>query len=575
MLSSHSVPQLMSSPHVEQKICNLLQDCNFKQLKQIHGFIITNSLTRTIEISSRFLRRTTEFGRMDYSELVFSSIRAKCHPEIFLWNNMLRGYAHNGPSEKCIHLFDKMPERGLEPNGYTYPYVLKACLDLGNERDGKKIHCRILKTGFGSVSSVCNSVFDFYMKIGSFGNFGELGHARIGKLDDAMKVLNEMTVKPVELWNRMVSGCVDIGEVRYARRLFDEMPERDSVSWNSMISGYAKVGDVKNAEDLFRQMPEKNVVSWTTMIGVFANSGDFKAARRIFDVMPERNVVSWNCMISKYAQHEKFKEALDLFVQMQLEGVVSDGFTLVSALSACAHLGALEFGKWIHFHLIRDELHLGEIVGTALIEMYAKCGDIDKALVLFIKMFKKDVFCWNVMIKSAAIHGRFKVAIDLFSTMLNNGFIPNDFTFTSALFACNHGGLVDEGGKIFDSMKRDFGIDPKIEHYGCLIDLLGRNGRLEEAHLLAREMPFEPDIAVWGALLGGCRVRRDTELAERVMEKIVELRSNESGVYVLLSNIYALASQWPEAQRAREKMEDGRIWKKAGWSSVLEADSGS
>lgn len=488
---------------------------------------------------------------------------------------MLRGYSHSGPSEKCIHLFDEMPQRGLEPNRYTYPFVLKACSDLGNERDGKKVHCRILKTGFGSVFSVSCSVFDFYMKIGSCSKFGQLGHSRIRQLGDAMRVFDEMKVKPVGLWNRMVSGYVDIGEVGYARLVFDEMPERDTVSWNSLISGYAKGGDVKNAEDLFKRMPEKNVVSWTTMIGVFANSGDFKAARRVFDEMPERNAVSWNCMISQYTQREKFREALDLFVQMQLEGVVSDGFTLVSALSACAHLGALEFGKWIHFHLIKDELHLGAKVGTALIEMYAKCGEVDKAFVIFIKMDKKDAFCWNVMIKSFAINGRFKDAIDIFSMMLKKGFKPNDFTFTSALFACNHGGLVDEGDKIFNSMKRDFGIDPKIEHYGCLIDLLGRNGQLEVALLLAREMPFEPDIAVWGALLGGCRVKRDTELAQKVMEKIVELRSNESGVYVLLSNIYALAGQWPEAQRARKKMEDERIWKKAGWSSVLEAGAGS
>ncbi|XP_077240230.1 pentatricopeptide repeat-containing protein At3g29230-like [Tasmannia lanceolata] len=544
--------------YVEQKISFLLENCTFKQLKQIHGLLITSSLNQNIQIYSKFHRRSTEFGTMEYSEQLFSSDDGILQPEIFLWNNMIRGYAYNGPYEKCIYMFDKMPQRDIIPNAYTYPFVLKVCLNLKNLIVGIKIHCQVLKSGFEDVSSIANSLLNFYIGI--------------GKMDEARKVFDGMIDKPIELWNRMISEYVDTGELEYARRVFDEIPKRDLVSWNSMISGYSKVGDIENARYLFKRMPEKNVISWTSMIRAFANSGDLTTARKLFDEMPERNIISWNSMISHYSRHGKFREALDLFVQMQLEGPTPDGYAFTSVLNACSHLGALNIGQWIHFYLIKDGFQIGEIVGTSIIEMYAKCGDIDRAFKVFIKMVKKDVFCWNVMIKSLAIHGRIEDAIRIFLMMQKKGFKPNDFTFSSTLFACSHGGMVEDGRRIFNSMKRDFGIDPKIEHYGCLIDLLSRNGQLEEAEVLAREMPFEPDIAVWGALLGGCRVRNDFKLAEKVMEKISELRSNESGVYVLLSNIYASAGRWPEALSAREKMEDEGIWKRTGCSSVLGID---
>ncbi|KAL5981547.1 hypothetical protein ACLOJK_015609 [Asimina triloba] len=559
-------------PHlIDEKISLLLLHCTFKQLKQIHGFTIRNSLlNRSIQIPSKLLRRSTEFGHMEYAELIFPTLQGgKLHPEVFLWNQMIRGYAHNGPYEKCMHLFERMPERNLEPNRYTYPYVLKVCAELGNLREGTKIHCQVLKGGLDCILAVGSALMDFYGKLGSSSDYSEMGCIDNGRLNDAQKIFDSLVMKPVELWNRMICHCLDSGDLQSGRSLFDKMPERDVVSWNSMISGYAADGDVRTAEYLFRQMPEKNVVSWTSMTGAFANSGELRTARALFNEMPERNTVSWNAMISNYNRHGRFQDALDLFIQMQAEGVALDGFTFVSALSACAHLGALEFGKWVHFYLIKGMFQSQVIIGTALIEMYAKCGDADSAFRVFIKLFEKDVICWNVMIKSLAINGKAEDAINVFSMMMKQEFKPNSVTFTSALFACNHGGLVEKGCRIFETMKRDFGIEPKIEQYGCLIDLLSRNGRIEEAEILARGMPFEPDVVVWGSLLGGCRVKSDVELAGKVMERITELRSNESGVYALMSNIFAMEGKWLEALKAREKLDKDSIQKMAGSSSVL------
>ncbi|XP_021293186.1 pentatricopeptide repeat-containing protein At3g29230-like [Herrania umbratica] len=543
-------------------ISNLLPHCTLNQLKQIHALIITTSLCQNFHIFSTFLRRSTEFGSMVYSDLIFSKMGTPFYSQIMPWNIMVRGYAFNGPLEDCLSVFDELPHRGLKPDNYTYPYVLNSCAQLGLCRKSQNVHCQILKSGFESSFEVSNSLFNMYLKMQASLKVNK------GERSGARKVFDDMPVKPVEVWNQMIYQCVCNGNVSSAIDLFVSMPVKDVISWNTMILGYSRVGELSKARDLFERIPEKNVVSWTSMIGAYADARDLDTARKIFEKMPCRNVVSWNSMISSYTKHERFQEALDLFEQMQLEGVVSDEYTFVSVLSACSHLGALEIGKRIHF-LIQDWPRLGVIVRTALVDMYAKCGDISRAFTLFIKIKKNDVFCWNVMIKSLAIHGRTEDAIRIFFLMQKDGLKPNDFTFTSVLFACSHGGLVEEGRKIFYSMERDFGVSPKLEHFGCFVDLLSRNGQLEEAQLLVKDMPYKPDIAIWGALLGGCRVRSDLKLAEKVIERATKLDSKESGVHVLSSNIHASVGQWPQALNARLKMEERKVLKKVGSSTIV------
>ncbi|KAJ9139896.1 hypothetical protein P3X46_030588 [Hevea brasiliensis] len=551
--------------NLQLKISNLLPKCTFQHLKQIHALIIAASLYQNTQFFSRFLRRSTEFGSMDYSNLIFSQMDHDFNTETLLWNAMIRGYAFNGPFEKCISMFDEMPLKDLKPDNYTYPYVLNSCCELGHCRKGKRVHCQIIKSGFESSFAVAYSLFNMYTKMPASLDMGLPDNY---KLSDVRKSFDDMFMRPVEVWNKMISEYVSFGDVRSARQLFEAMPERDVVSWNSMISGYVKMGEVENARELFGWMPEKNVISWTLMIGAYADTGDLKAARRFFEKMPHRNVVSWNSMISSYTKQGKFVEASNLFVQMHSEDVIPDGYTFVSVLSACSNLGDLEYGKYIHY-LIGDLSQWEVMVGTALIEMYASCADVNRSFAVFLKITNKDVFCWNVMIKSLAINGRTEDAVKIFYLMQKSRLKPNDFTFTSALFACSHGGMVEQGRRIFNSMEKDYKISPKIEHFGCFIDLLSRNGQLEEAMLLVNNMPFEPDIAIWGALLGGCSTRNDLKLAEEVAERATDLEAEESGVYVLLSNIYASVGQWPEALDARGRMEQKKIRKDAGSSLVF------
>ncbi|KAK4489545.1 hypothetical protein RD792_005354 [Penstemon davidsonii] len=502
---------------------------------------------------------------MEYANLIFAQMGGLSNTEITLWNAMIRGYAYNGPFQNCLSLFDEMTLRGLKPNNFTYPYVLTSCSQMGLFNKGQKFHCWIIKSGFECAFPVGIALFDFYVK--KFESL-EMGMARNGSFDDVRLIFDGMCERTVDLCNKMISKYVSIGNMKSGRKVFDEMPEKDLVSWNTMISGYAKAGEVANARVLFERMPQRNVVTWTTMLGAYAGIGEIETAMNFFENMPERNVVSWNCMMSSYNQKGKFQQALDLFIQMQSKGIEPDSFTFVSALSACSNLINLESGKWVHT-LIRDWSNMSVIVGTTLAEMYANCGDIDKAFTIFIKTGNKDVFCYNVMIKSLAIHGRSKDATKIFHLMQKRGLKMNDFTFSCALFACSHGGLVGEGREIFKIMERDFSITPKLEHYCCMIDLLCRNDRLEEAESFINDMKVEPDIAIWGALLGGCRERGNLALGERIVSKAIELRSNEPGVHALLSNIHASMGQWSEALQARKVMEENGIWKQTGSSSII------
>lgn len=559
-------PKIRRMPcHLQLKISKVLPKCTFQHLKQIHAVIIAASLIQNTQFFSRFLRRCTEFGSMDYSNLIFYQMGRDLIRETLLWNAMIRGYAFNGPVEKCISMFDEMPRIELKPDNYTYPYVLNSCCELGRNRKGKKVHCQIIKSGFESSFAVAYSLFNMYTKMPAS---IDMGLADDYKLIDARKVFDDMCMRPIEVWNRMISEYVSFGDVRSARELFEAMPERDVVSWNSMISGYVKNGAVETARELFEWMPEKNVISWTMMIGVYADTGDLETARSIFEKMPHRNVVSWNSVISSYTKHGKFVEATNLFVQMYSEGVIPDGYTFVAVLSACSNLGDLEYGKYIH-SLIGDFFQWEVMVGTALIDMYARCGDVNRSFVVFFKIANKDVFCWNVMIKSLAISGRTKDAVKIFHLMQKSQLKPNHFTFTSVLFACSHGGMVEQGRRIFYSMEKQYNISPKIEHFGCFIDLLSRNGQLEEAMLVVNNMPYKPDIAIWGALLGGCSTRNDLKFAKEVAERATDLEIEESGVYVLLSNIYASVGQWPEALDARGKMEQKKMRKETGTSLVF------
>jgi len=340
---------------------------------------------------------------------------------------------------------------------------------------------------------------------------------------------------------------------------------------NGLIHLYSVSDAVDLSRKLFDASLSEDVVTWTAVINGYVKVGRIEDARQLFDKMPERNVVSWSAMIAGYAQMGFLKEALELFSEMQACGFRPNHASIVGALTACASLGALDQGRWVHAYVDRNQLELDAKLGTALVDMYAKCGCIEMACRVFEDMPCKDVFTFTVLISGLSNHGMSGRAIELFRLMQSEGVNPNGVTFICVLTACSRMGLVEEGLQIFESMRDRYGIEPGVEHYGCMVDLLARAGMLQEAEQLVRKMSMVPDSFVLGSLLNACRVHGNIELGEEMVKRLMERGLDYSGVHTLLSNIYASANKWDGVVKVRGQMEEKEVRKVPG-CSLIEVD---
>ncbi|KAI3513520.1 hypothetical protein L1887_20856 [Cichorium endivia] len=341
---------------------------------------------------------------------------------------------------------------------------------------------------------------------------------------------------------------------------------------NSILDMYMKCDDITDGHKVFDEMTDRDVISWNSLIYGHIKLGQIKKARELFERMTEKSIASWTAMISGYTRIGSYEDALHIFRMMQLTGVKPDWISLLSVLPACTQLGALELGKWIHFYAEKNGFLEKISVCNALIEMYSKSGNIHQARQLFDKMLQRDVISWSTMIGGLANHGKAPEAIKLFQDMQNTTIKPNKITFVGLLSACAHAGLLQMGLNYFDSMKKDYNLDPGIEHYGCLVDLLGRTGYLDRAFELVKTMPMKPDSAIWGSLLSSCRTKGNLEMAVIAMEHLLELEPEDVGNYVMLSNIYADLGRWDGVSRVR-KLIRGKIMSKTPGCSSIEVDN--
>ncbi|XP_019702229.1 pentatricopeptide repeat-containing protein ELI1, chloroplastic [Elaeis guineensis] len=338
----------------------------------------------------------------------------------------------------------------------------------------------------------------------------------------------------------------------------------------ALLDMYARAGDVASARRLFEDMPERRLVSSTAMMTCYAKLGDLQQARQLFDEMDQRDCVCWNTMIDGYTQHGRPNESLALFRRMLRSSARPNEVTVISVLSAVAQLGSLPSGKWVHSYIknIKNRIEFNAKVGTALIDMYCKCGSLEDACLVFHTIKDKDVVVWNSMIGGYAMHGNSKEALKLFSKLHAEGFQPTDITFIAVLNACSHSGLVSEGRELFHMMEKEYRIEPKVEHYGCMVDLLGRAGLVDEAYELVRSLKFVPDTVMWGSLLAACRLHKNMALGEKIANYLVGTGLANSGTYVLLSNIYAAVGNWEEVARVRTLMKGSGVQKEPGCSSI-------
>lgn len=511
---------------------------------------------------------------------------------------MIRGFSLSSSPEIAFEFYVKMISSGVIPNSYTFPFVLKSCAKTKVTQEGRQIHGQVLKFGLDSDAFVHTSLINMY--------------AQNGELGDAHLVFDKSLLRDAVSYTALITGYVSIGYMENARKLFDEIPIRDVVSWNAMIAGYLQTGQHEEALAFFRDMIGANVVpnestlvtvlsacaqsgsldfgkwvrSWidkhglgfnihlvNALIDMYSKCGDLDMAFDLFEGLEQKDVISWNVMIGGYTHMSCYKEALVIFRRMLRSNIEPSDVTFLSILPACANLGALDLGKWIHAYIDKNFQNSNNIsLWTSLIDMYAKCGSIDAAQQVFNGMKQKSLASWNAMISGLAMHGLADKALELFSRMTSEGFKPDEITFVAILSACSHAGWLDLGRMYFSSMIKDYAISPDLQHYGCMVNLLGRAGLFDEAEALIQNMEMKPDGAIWGSLLGACRVHKRVELGESVAKHLFELEPDNPGVYVLLSNIYAGAGRWDDVARIRTLLNNKGMKKVPGCSSI-EMDS--
>lgn len=532
-------------------------------------------------------------GNLHYAERIFNYIDI---PGLFIYNLVIKAFTKNGSFRKAVLLFRQLREEGLSPDNFTYPFVFKAIGCLGEVREGEKVYGFVVKSGLEFDTYVCNSLMDMY--------------AEVGRVQNLRQVFEEMPQRDVVSWNVLISGYVKCRRYEDAVDVFRRMQQQSSLRpneatvvstlsacialkmlelgkeihryvreqlgftikiGNALVDMYCKCGHLSIAREIFNDMPIKTVICWTSMVSGYVNCGQLDEARELFERSPVRDVVLWTAMINGYVQFNRFDDAVALFREMQIKRVSPDRFTLVALLTGCAQLGTLEQGKWIHGYIDENKIMIDAVVGTALIEMYAKCGFIEKSLEIFNGLKEKDTASWTSIICGLAMNGKTSKALELFAEMVQTGVKPDDITFIGVLSACSHGGLVEEGRKHFRSMTAVYQIEPKLEHYGCLIDLLGRAGQLDEAEELIEKSPNvnnEVIVPLYGALLSACRTHGNVEMGERVAKRLVGIESGDSSVHTLLANIYASADRWEDVTKVRRKMKDLGVKKVPGCSSV-------
>ncbi|XP_057840102.1 pentatricopeptide repeat-containing protein At1g15510, chloroplastic [Cryptomeria japonica] len=565
----------------------------------------------------------TQNGALDQA---LSLLKEMPRSDVVSWNAMVAGYTQNGFAEEALEAFKQMQLAGLKPNATTFASILPAYAKKGSLEQGMAIHQSIIESGLSSDVIVASALLDMY--------------AKRGFINKACKLFDKMSQRNVISWTAMVSGYAHNGFSEEALESFKQMQlvgvKPNSTTFASILSTSAKVVDLEQGREIHQRLIESgylsDVVVLNALIDMYAKYGSILKARELFDKMFQRNVVSWTALISGYAKNGLVEKALETFKQMQSAGVKPNSATIASILPACAKIGALEQGMNIHQSIIEGGFLADVVVVNALIDMYAKCGSMQKAVKLFDKTSQRDVISWTAMIAGYAQNGLVEKALETFRQMELAGVKPNSTTFASILPACakmgaleqgmdihqsiieigllsdvvvvnalidmyakcgsiqkahelfdkmsqrdvvswtaliaGHAGLVDEGCKYFNGVSDSYCITPIIDHYVCMVDLLARAGNLEETLNFIIKMPTKPEVVVWICLLDACRSHKNIGLGVFTTNILSELDPKNAATYVLMSNIYAEVGKWDEVQKVRRLMKDKRIKKIPGCSWI-------
>ncbi|KAK1388795.1 Vegetative storage protein [Heracleum sosnowskyi] len=526
----------------------------------VHDHAERNGFDKDVFVSTALVDFYVKCGCLGDARKVFDGM---CERDVVAWNAMISGASLHGLYEEMIELVVRMQDAGLVLNSSTVVSVLPAIGEASVLSDGKAVHGYCVRRGFSGEVMVGTGLLDMY--------------AKCGLLDYARKIFGKMGVKNEVSWSAMIGACIICDSTREALVLYDRMIIENAVSPSPVILGIvlracAKLIDLSKGRRIHAYSMKAgflvDLMVGNTLLSMYAKCGIIDDATKFLDEMEWKNPVSFSAVISGCVQNGYAEAALKFFQRMQVSKIKPDVATMIGLLPACSYLAALQHGACGHSYSIVRGFSADISICNALTDMYCKCGKVDVARLVFDRMHTRDIVSWNAMIVGYGVHGLGTKAISMFYDMLAEGWKPDDVTFIGLLSACSHSGLVVEGKRFFLSMTQEFNIFPRIEHYLCMVDLLGRAGLLNEAQDFIKMMPIQPDVRIWSALLAACRVHKNVELGEVVSKNIHSLGPESTGNFVLLSNIYSAAGRWDDAADIRNLQRDSGYKKLPGCSWV-------
>ncbi|XP_059647433.1 pentatricopeptide repeat-containing protein At4g35130, chloroplastic [Cornus florida] len=528
--------------------------------QKVHSKVIKMGFDSDLYVCNSLIAMYAKLGHIKLAERVFENMLVR---DLVSWNSMISGYVSVSDGWGALMCFREMHSFGMQSDRFSMisslgASSLECCL-----LNGKEIHCQVIRSGFELDLMVQTSLIDMYGKCGA--------------VDNAERLFNIISQKTIVVWNAMLGGYALNARPLESFACMKTMQEvdqliPDTITLINLLPSCAQIGALSQGKSIhgyaIRTGSLPHLILETALVDMYGKCRELKLAERVFGHMSEKNLISWNAMIASYVQNEHYKEALGLFQELWKEPFNPDAMTITSIVASYTEIALLREGKQIHGYITKRDLGSNTFISNSIVYMYAKCGDLQTGREIFERMLPKDVISWNTIIMAYAIHGLGKTSVRLFLEMQEEDTKPNASTFVSLLSACSVAGMVDEGWEYFNSMKRDYEINPGIEHYGCMVDLLGRTGNLDLAKRFIDEMPLFPTARIWGALLAASRHNRNLELAEFAAKQILSLEHDNSGCYVLLSNMYAEVGRWDDVERIKGLMKKEGVQKAIGHSTV-------
>ncbi|ONK58483.1 uncharacterized protein A4U43_C09F13510 [Asparagus officinalis] len=528
--------------------------------RQVHGYAYRSGTQMDVSVNNGLIDLYCKCSEVRTARRVFDCMNLK---NLVSWTTMISGYMQNSLDQEALDLYVEMSRIGWEPDAFACTSVLTSCGSLLALDQGKQVHCFVVKANLESDDYVKNGLIDMYSKCDS--------------LVDARIVFDLMEDHNVISYNAMIEGHARHEEVGEAVSLFNRMRKSETLS-PSLLTFVSLLGMSASLSfvDLSRQVHSLIIKSGilldlkagSALVDVYSKCYFVNDARVLFESMDEKDIVVWNAMIFGYTRNDQSEEALRLFNQLRICGLRPDAFTFVAVVTAASELASLFHGLQSHNQIIKCGLDDDPLISNSLIDMYAKCGCIQESRVVFNSTDGRDTVCWNSMISRYAQHGQSEEALRVFQLMREQEIGPNYVTFVGVLSACVHVGLIEEGLTHFNSMKPVFGIEPGMEHYASVVNLLGRAGKLEEAKEFIKRMPVEPAAIVWRSLLSACRVFGNVDIGKYAARKAISINSQDSGPYVLMSNIYASKGIWGGVDKLRKEMDSVGVSKEPGYSWI-------